>query len=123
MMRARCACSSPASVVPPTRPERGSKLVFLLDVRIDGEKIACSSRSTTNRRLGRNRTLPLSSATVASAARGGETGSAQLACVKVDRRLSSALRPPMPRAEGLVESRRYRDLLRLPGADLPLAAP
>src|SRR4029077_9587460 len=123
MTRARCACSSPASLVPPTRPATGSKLVFLLDARMDGEKMACSSRSTPKRRFGRNNTLPFSSATVASAARVGGAGSAQLACARVDRRLNFALRPPRGWVGDPVESRRYQGLLRLLDADLTRAAP
>src|SRR4029078_6749770 len=75
------------------------------------------------RRFGRNSTLPLSSATVASAAKAGVSGSAQLACATVDRRVNSALRPPMARAADLVQSRGYPDLLRLLDADWPLSEP
>src|SRR6476646_6613305 len=118
MMRARCACSSPASVVPLTRPVTGSKLVFLLDARIEREKITCSWRSTENRRFGRNKTRPPSSATVASAARAGVAGSAQLTCAMVDRGLNSVLRPPRARVEDPGGCRRYRGLLRLLDADV-----
>src|SRR3954471_5168313 len=123
MIRPRCACSSPASLVPLTRPVAGSKLVFLLEERMDGEKIACSSRLMRNGRLGRNNTLPCSSATVVSLAMAGVTASAQLACAIVERRLNSDLRPPRVRVADRAGCPRYRDLPRRPVADLTLAAP
>ena len=60
--------AGPLSVVPLTLPLCGSKLVFLLEERIAGEKIAASLSWTTKGRSGKKRTPPCSNAAAADAA-------------------------------------------------------